>query len=143
MKLKTYLFFLTMLVAGCKQHNDTPEAGLLNVQASLPKDFNFKSLQLKMVTSTVNKKLSTMSVLYGNEVTKVAALVTWRQQPDKRWIGGNIPGELLSVEMLKPAPDAKEMYTKFTGAELALVTDTISRRTRINFIRSLRPSVLF
>ncbi len=72
------------------------------------------------------------------------ALVTWKQQADKRWIGGNIPGDLLSVEMLKTGSNENNsIYSRFKGAGLKADPDTSGQNARTKYILRLKPSIMF
>ena len=152
------LLIMALIISGCTDHKNTPEVGELNTKASLPADFNFNKMGLKVVASTVNKKSGTMATLYGNDsakatavagngqlqATAVFALVTWKQQADKRWIGGNIPGDLLSVEMLKAGPDGNTwIYSRFKGPGLKVDPDTSGQTLRAKYILGLKPSIMF
>ena len=154
------LFVLGLITFSCSEHNTTPNVGQLNKEASLPASFNFSQMGLKVIASAINKKLSTMSTLYGNDAARktaqlgddkclpgsVFALVTWQQQPDKRWIGAIIPGNLLSVEMLKTPKDQENenaSYTRFTGADLKIDPDTSGQSIRLKYILGLKPSIMF
>ncbi|MET4080633.1 hypothetical protein ABIB40_000577 [Pedobacter sp. UYP30] len=161
MKLILYIIlFLSLITVSCNEHNATPNVGQLNKEASLPANFNFSQMGLKVIASTINKKLFTMSTLYGNDAAKITAqhadgkclagsvfaLVNWKQQPDERWIGANIPGNLLSVEMLKTAKDQENgtaLYTRFTGADLKIDSDTSGQSIRAKYIIGLKPSIMF
>ncbi|KAI9451718.1 hypothetical protein F5148DRAFT_1289976 [Russula earlei] len=75
-----------------------------------------------------------MSILYGNEIAvayarsggkglaypggSVLSLVTWEQQEDKHWFGGNIPKKIQSVEMVAFDSAASLKYTDYVGAPL-------------------------
>jgi hypothetical protein len=155
----TLLLFIA-IISGCSEHNKTPEAGELNAKASLPPDLNFNKMGLKVIASTVNKKLGTMATLYGNDFAKATAnagngkclpmsvftLVTWKQQPDKRWLGGNIPGKLLLVEVLKSTMEGQRgdlAYTRFQGVSLQPDPDTSGQQARKKYILALKPSIMF
>jgi hypothetical protein len=153
------LLIVALIVCGCTDHKKTPEAGELNAKASLPTDFNFTKMGLKVIASTVNTKSGTMATLYGNDSAKATALagngkcrrtaffalVTWKQQADKRWIGGNIPGDLLSVEMLKDNSDKQStgVYSRFKDTGLTADPDTSGQSARTKYILSLKPSIMF
>ena len=152
------LLIAALMISGCANHKNTPEAGEINAKASLPADFNFSKMGLKVITSTVNKKSGTMATLYGNDSAKatawagngkcrstsVFALVTWKHQADKRWIGGNIPGDLLSVETLKAVSDENTViYSRFKGPALKADPDTSGQSVRAKYILSLKPSIMF
>ena len=68
----------------------------------------------KVITTFINRKDSTMSTLYGNDIAvqnarngqpygagAVVSLVTWLQREDPHWFGGRIPGALSSIEILR------------------------------------------
>jgi len=157
MKIIT-LLIAALMISGCANHKNTPEAGEINAKASLPADFNFNKMGLKVITSTVNKKSGTMATLYGNDSAKatalagngncrrtsVFALVTWKQQADKRWIGGNIPGDLFSVEILKADPEKiTGVYSRLKGPALKADPNTSGQSVRAKYILSLKPSIMF
>jgi len=70
---------------------------------------------LKVITSFANRRARTMSVLYGNEAARQAALsgytvhfpgevftlVTHRQADNKYWYGSYINGKLLTTETVR------------------------------------------
>ena len=158
MKKSCYILsIIALLISACADHKATPGAGQLNAQASLPEGFAFSKMGLKVITSTINKKSGTMSTLYGNDSAKVTAqagnakclpaavfvLVTWKQQPDKRWIGGNIPGKLVSVETLKGQKQGTDLYERFKGADLKADLDTTGQNERIDYILGLKASIMF
>ncbi|WP_214072568.1 heme-binding domain-containing protein [Mucilaginibacter sp. dw_454] len=58
----------------------------------------FNDSHLKMMASFINKKSSTMSVLYTNGNTRT--LVTWKQKSDENWFGANVPGKLQSIKLI-------------------------------------------
>ena len=160
MKALGFILSLIILMAtACADHKQTPGAGQINTDASLPAGFGFSKMGLKVITSTVNKQLGTMSTLYGNDSAKataemrngvclpgsVFALITWKQQADKRWIGGNIPGNLVSVEILKTKDKQQQtrIYNRFNGSDLKADPDTAGQQARVKFILSLKPSIIF
>ena len=138
------LSLIALLLSACSGHKRTPGLGELNTGASLPESFNFTKMGLKFICATVNKKNGTTSLLYGTDPTlavkpgAVFALITWTQQPDPRWIGANIPGRLVSVEMLKDTT-----YRRFIDADLEPDPDTSGQNERTDFILGLRPAILF
>jgi hypothetical protein len=67
----------------------------------------------KVITSFVDKRLGTMSTLYGNDMAaqnaraghnymagSILTLVTWSQRDDPHWFGARIPGEVVLVEKI-------------------------------------------
>jgi hypothetical protein len=156
MKNLTYslLAGLVILLSAC----DSPavnNAGKLNTKASLPPSLNFNALGYRVVTSSINKKLGTMSTLYGNKIALANAiagntkpgeeftLITWKQQDDDRWFGAKIPGDLQTVETLKTDEIGKgAAYQCFKGKSLVPDTDTGHQAERIKYILEQKPSVM-
>jgi hypothetical protein len=135
--------------------SDTNNSALVNDAASLPSSFNFGKMRFKVIASSINKKLGTMSTLYGNEPAlraagrdsatagEVFALVTWKQQADDHWFGAKIPADLLSVEYVKTGETGNSIgYQKFAGKNLVLSTDTSNSQARIKYITDQKPSVM-
>ena len=101
-----------------------------------------------------------MSTLYGNDLALKTAisgstnyppgenltLVTWKQQDDDRWFGAKIPGDLLSVEVIKTIHSSTGSiatnYQRFTGKGLVSDTDTTHQQERITYIFSQKASVM-
>lgn len=159
MKTTHILFAASVLIlSAC--NNRKPAEELLNKKAAIPASFNFSKAGLKVITSFINKKEKTMSTLYGNDLALKTAisgstnfrpgenltLVTWKQQDDDRWFGARIPGDLLSVEVIKTISSNTESiitnYQRFTGKELTIDTDTAHQQERISYIFSQKPSVM-
>ncbi|HET7003749.1 MAG TPA: cytochrome P460 family protein, partial [Puia sp.] len=63
---------------------------------TIPFKFPFDSREFNLKSSFVNPKDSTMSILYGGK--GIFRLATWKQKPDDHWFGGNVPGNLVSVD---------------------------------------------
>jgi len=158
-----YLAIVTcvaLALTGCSETNNSHN-GEINTQASFPEGFNFKNRGLHVITSSINKKENTTSVLYGIAVAQkfaetaiptdstgvVMTLVTWKQQDDDRWFGAKIPGKLLSAETITikgtPAQTVKK-FELFTGDSLKKETsvDPLKTATRIKFILGQKASIL-
>src|ERR1700761_6624913 len=147
------LAFAAIMLTACT--STTNNTALVNDVASLPSSFNFGKMGFKVIASSVNKKLGTMSTLYGNEVAlktagtgtetagEVFALVTWKQQADDHWFGAKIPADLVSVEYIKTGETSNSItYQKFEGKYLILSKDTLNRQERIKKILDQKPSVM-
>lgn len=150
-----FVFTFPIDFTGSADHSE-----LVNTMASLPSSFNFDKMDLKVMSSIINKKQASMSTLYANDLAlhtamtgigdipagTIFALVTWKQQEDKHWFGANIPGELQSVELVKAIRSGANTtafhYQRFEGKDLVLNPDTLQNQVRIRYISSLRPSVL-
>lgn len=162
MKFSSFLFIPVLLLTWSCSDKKTGEPAY-NVKASLPASFKFDEMGFKVITSSINTKDHTQSTCYGNDIAvnsarsgehvnypagAVIALVTWKQQEDPNWFGGNIPGEVKSVELIKKSNSADSSavnhYQKFTGRtlRLALAGETIDQNSRINYILGLRAAVM-
>jgi hypothetical protein len=120
------------------------------------------SLQWNAITSLIDKRASTMSTLYGNDVAVRYArntaqhdylpgsellLVTWEQREDMHWFGGNIPGRVNAVERVHAAarPDRRPSYSyeRYEGSPLIRVSVSEGRSEgRAAFLLSLRAAVM-
>jgi hypothetical protein len=148
---------MMMLSFGC----GSDKRQLINNTASLPDSFKFDEMGLtRVINSAINRKKSTMSTLYGNDVAfshaaatadssypagSVLALVTWKQQEDPNWFGANIPGELAGIELIRVnGPATAISYRQYSGSALrpALDRDTVQVHTRIRYILGEKPSVM-
>jgi len=155
------LFPIVLCLWSCSEKHNNELA--YNNKASLPESFNFNSMGLKVITSSVNSKKHTMSTCYGNDIAVASAragkqpnypdgalltLITWQQQEDPNWFGGNIPANIESVETIKlSAPanlPASGKYQKFTGKNLQEVAanQIKDESSRINYILGLRAAVM-
>jgi Cytochrome P460 len=153
---------LPLLVLGCSEENPrvvtTP-----NKAAALVGELPFNPLQGRVITSWIDKQNKTMSTLFGNDLAvtyaransehnypagSVLSLVTWNQQEDPRWFGGNIPAAPKSVEfvVVGTAPDNRPTYSyqEFEGAPLKKVSgqDGVTPNDRASYLLSQRAAVL-
>jgi hypothetical protein len=156
MKNISYLFIACLiLLSAC--HNKS-RLQLFNGKAALPPHFKFDALGLKVMSSFINTKSGTMSILYANEPAldsainsssspaagELLALVTWKQQGDEHWFGAKIPGDLQTVEVVEMSTAGKGVainYKKYEGRELTASRDTVHQQDRINYIIDQRPSI--
>jgi len=136
---------LLLAAAGCSKENPRV-ATAPNQQAALgmlPMD----PLQGKVITSWIDRRNSTMSTLFGNDLAvqyarsgarndypagSVLSLVTWQQQEDARWFGGTIPAAPKSVEFVTVQSGPSYAYQRYEGSplkrvELEVVTNQDSR----------------
>ena len=160
MKKLTYILLagIAVMLSAC-DGNKVNNAGEINTKASLPESLNFTARGYQVITSSINKKLGTMSTLYGNKqalANAIAgskdampgeefALITWKQQDDDRWFGAKIPGELKSVELIKTGPSVANLgldYQCFEGKDLTPKPDTLHNAERIKYIFEQKPSVM-
>ncbi|MCQ6958591.1 hypothetical protein [Mucilaginibacter aquariorum] len=132
---------------------------LINQKASLPESFRLSELHQKVITSFINNRKHTTSILYGNKVVhsilgadrangnsgESFTLVTWQQQDDAHWFGARIPGDLISAETLTVADSNSQTiyhYQKFKGKELTKLADTTGNADRVRFILSKKASIM-
>lgn len=157
MKRISHIIILALpVLISCKTATE-PEK-LLNQKASLPESFKLSALHQKVITSFINNRNHTTSVLYGNNeaVRAVSSgipnhlpgqaftLVTWQQQDDAHWFGARIPGDLISAETLSSSNMDHQIfyhYQKFLGRDLVKLADTTGTASRIKFILSQRASI--
>lgn len=162
MKNATLFFccFILTIFSACSD-NKIP-SDLLNGPAAIPASFGFDEKGFKVLNSLFNEKEGTVSMVYGNEKAKSAAihissdhlagtgmaLVTWKMAADKHWFGAHIPGELLSVETIRfdslpQGQPLREIYTRYAGKDLVKQADTANGE-RMNYINELaiRPAVM-
>ena len=158
-----YLILVPLIFClwNCSEKRNTEP--VYNDKASLPASFNFNAMHLKVITSSVNSKRHTMSTCYGNDIAVASAragkqphypdgalltLITWQQQEDPNWFGGNIPANIESVETIKLSTSANlpaaGKYQKFTGKNLQEVAPNQIKdeSSRINYILGLRAAVM-
>ena len=148
---------LFIIVSSCKPL--TGADALINQKASLPVSFKLSELHQKVITSFINNRKHTTSILYGNNEAQTAAsagkaignpgelftLVTWQQQDDAHWFGARIPGDLISSETLAVADSNSQIiyhYQKFKGKELTKLADTTGNAARVRFILSQKASIM-
>ena len=162
MKNRSQFFFILcgliiLLFPSCSDRK-MPE-GPLNATASLPPAFQFGQKGYKVITSFFNKKAGSVSMLFGNEKAKQVsmdnnqspdgaewALVSWKTMADKHWFGAEIPGELISVEIIdadaEQTATAGMKYTRYSGKDLVMDSTEPPRKERIRNILALRPAIL-
>lgn len=136
MKTNLVLLMLAVGLGGCSSENPRVVTRL-NDGASLSGDLPFNPLHDQVITSWIDKTGSSMSTLYGNDVAigsaransghdypagSVVSAITWSEQEDPRWFGGNIPQKVESVEFVTVGIGADHRptysYQKYEGAPL-------------------------
>ncbi|MFB6457175.1 hypothetical protein ACE38W_18025 [Chitinophaga sp. Hz27] len=135
------IYIAAMLFISCSAKKDIP--------AIRPYAFNDSGLQV--ITTVINEKAGSVSLLYGNKAaltqqlnlttpqttTAQYTLVTYRNQDNKFWYGSYINGELLSVEKLdmsgqQPAYSIQQ----YNGP--AFTPEDVNKRSA--FIQTLTPA---
>lgn len=117
-----------------------------------PEDL-YTSGELQVITSWFNDKRQTISVLYGNGQAMNSTdrihyagehytLVTWHQQPNPLWFGGQINGRIARVEQVDITTsingDLKQVYSVKYRETSDSVSGTPREQERINYILTRR-----
>jgi hypothetical protein len=146
-------------LAGC---TSKPAVLPVNQQAALTGTLPYNPLQWKVITSWLNRRDSTMSTLYGNDIAvrsartnddhnypagAVLSLVTWGQRDDPHWFGAKIPAGVKSVEFLTVPGSAippAYLYESYQGSPLRKVDlpDSTIVSARIDYLISQRAAVM-
>ncbi len=130
--MKSYLILLIgLLSTAC---NNNPKNSLNQEATELTTDlFSEQPLLLKVLSSSINPKDSTMATLYANNLAwkyasnhqdadypdgAILYQITWRQQPDSLWFGANIPKKVQSIERIKFTLGSQYSYERFEGNPL-------------------------
>lgn len=159
--MKATLLFAGLAIlplAGCTSKPATPS---INQQASLNGTLP-NPLQWKIITSSLNRRDSTMSTLYGNDIAvkyarsnadhnyptgAVLSLVTWAQRDDPHWFGAKIPATVKSVEFLTVTASPNQpayTYENYQGSPLKKIdmSDTSAVNVRVDHLLSQRAAVM-
>jgi hypothetical protein len=150
--MKTYILHLLgaslaiIALNGCS--NDSKKVTL--------REFEFNDSGLKVITSYVNEKAGTMSILYGNQSAlnysvkgtgkhiagEVFKQVTYKQQAHEFWYGSRINGALQQVETINTLQQGATVIPVYAiqryGDGTAKSED---RSARIKFILGQKASV--
>jgi len=109
---------LLLLLIGCSEPNARAKTRL-NRDAEVSGELPYNPLQWEVIASTLNHNDHTLATVLGNEQAisyarkntsheypagSVLSVITWSQEEDPRWFGGNIPGNVRSVEFLEVQP---------------------------------------
>ncbi len=140
---------------------------VFNGLAALPTGLSVSPLQWRVITTSLNRTQGTMSTLVGNDLAMThvrteaqgpwpagaqVALVTWKQQEDKHWFGGRIPGAPWALETVTVAPPATPdapagfIYESYAASSVGPLTkqavDPATSSARAFAIMGLRAAVL-
>ena len=152
---------LLLMPIGCSQ----PNARVItrfNREAEVSGELPYNPLQWEVIASTLNHKDYTLATVLGNDraiaharknathaypAGSVLSVITWSQEQDPRWFGGNIPGDVRSIEFVEvqSAQDQKTyLYTLYGGSPLKKLasTDEKSPTGRAAYILGERAGVV-
>jgi hypothetical protein len=146
-------------LGGCSDKTNPRVVTRLNQDAALVGELPSNPLQGKVITSWADKKEATMSTLFGNDVAvqyartnaermypagSVLSVVTWSQQEDPRWFGGNIPKSTKSVEFVTVTGTGAYTYQRYEGSPLKKVAGVEGNdpKDRAAFLLAQRTAVM-
>ena len=127
---------LLLMLIGCSE----PNARVItrfNRDAEVSGELPYNPLQWEVIASTLNHNNHTLATVLGNDraiayarrnaalaypAGSVLSVITWSQEEDPRWFGGNIPGNVRSVEFLEVQSGQDRggtyLYTLYGGLPL-------------------------
>jgi hypothetical protein len=133
---------LLLMLIGCSQPNARVTTQF-NRDAEVSGELPYNALQWEVIASTLNHNDHTLATVLGNDRTiayarttaahaypvgSVLSVITWSEEEDPRWFGGNISGNVRSVEFLEvqSSPDrgVTYLYTLYGGSPLSKVVST-------------------
>jgi hypothetical protein len=146
-------------LVGCSDQVNPRVATRLNLDASLTGDLPSNPFQGKVITSWIDKQDSTMSTMFGNDVAvqyartnaamqypagAVLSVVTWGQQEDPRWFGGNIPERPKAVEFITVSSPGSYSYQRYEGSPLKKVASVEGNdpKDRAAYLTAQRAAVM-
>jgi len=108
---------LLLMPIGCS-HPNARVITRFNRDAEVSGELPYNPLQWEVIASTLNHNNHTLATVLGNDraiayarknathvypAGSVLSVITWSQEEDARLFGGNIPGNVRSVELCNPA----------------------------------------
>ncbi|NIG54448.1 hypothetical protein [Chitinophaga sp. Cy-1792] len=134
------IYIAVMLLISCSTKKDIPAL----------RPYAFNDSGLLVITTVINEKAGTVSLLYGNKAAMAQqlnrkdtlavpaqyTLVTYRNQDNKYWYGSYINGALLRVEQLNMSGQPAYSIREYNSPAYTQ-TDATSRT---DFILSLTPA---
>ena len=126
---------LLLMLIGCSEPNARVKTRF-NHEAEVSGELPFNPLQWEVIASTLNHNDHTLATALGNDraiayarknaahaypAGSVLSVITWSQEEDPRWFGGNIPGNVRSVEFLEVQSGQDHgtyLYTLYGGSPL-------------------------
>jgi hypothetical protein len=136
-----HLLAAALVLVGCSQ----PDARVMtqfNRDAEVSGELPYNPLQWEVIASTLNHNDHTLATVLGNDraiayarknathaypAGSVLSVITWSQEEDPRWFGGNIPGNVRSVEFLEVQSGQDHrtyLYTLYGGSPLRKLVST-------------------
>jgi hypothetical protein len=152
---------LLLMLIGCSQPNARVKTRF-NREAEASGELPYNPLQWEVIASTLNHNDRTLATVLGNNQAisyarknasheypagSVLSVITWSQEEDPRWFGGNIPGNVRSVEFLEVQSGPNHgsyLYALYGGAPLRklISTEEKSPTGRAAYILGQRAAVM-
>lgn len=146
-------------LTGCMQPENARVVTRLNGEAKVMGDLPGNPMKDKVITSWIDKRSKTMSTMYGNDAAleyarsgatagypagSAISVVTWEQQEDPRWFGGNIPSTPRQVELVKVSGPGSFSYERYEGLALKRATgvDAADAKARGEYLLAQRAAVM-
>ena len=152
---------LLLMLIGCSQ----PNARVItrfNRDAEVSGELPYNPFQWEVIASTLNHNNHTLATILGNDraiayarknathaypAGSVLCVITWSQEEDPRWFGGNIPGDVRSVEFLEvrcSQDHGTYLYTLYGGSPLRKLASTEEKSPtgRATYIVGQRAAVM-
>jgi Cytochrome P460 len=159
--IQVFAAALLLMLTGCSQPNARVTTRL-NRDAEVSGQLPYDPLQWAVIASTLNHNDHTLATVLGNDraiacarknathaypAGSVLSVITWSQEEDPRWFGGNIPGNVRSVEFLEVQSGQDRgtyLYTLYGGSPLRKLvsTDEKSPTGRAAYILGQRAAVM-
>jgi Cytochrome P460 len=132
---------LLLMLIGCSQPNARVTTRF-NRDAVVSGELPYNPLQWEIIASTLNHNDHTLATVLGNDraiayarknathaypAGSVLSVITWSQEEDPRWFGGNIPSKVRSVEFLEVQSGQDRgtyLYTLYGGSPLRKLVST-------------------
>ncbi|HWY56871.1 MAG TPA: cytochrome P460 family protein [Terriglobales bacterium] len=152
---------LLLMLIGCSQPNARVTTRF-NRDAEVSGEMPYNPLQWEVIASTLNHNDHTLATVLGNDraiayarknasheypAGSVLSVITWSQEEDPRWFGGNIPGKVSSVEFLEVQSSQDHgtyLYTLYGGSPLRKLVSTEEKSPtgRVAYILRQRAAVM-
>jgi len=153
---------LLLMLVGCSEPNARVNTRL-NRNAEVSGELPYNPLQWEVIASTLNHNDHALATLLGNDQAiaharktasheypagSVLSVITWSQEEDPRWFGGNIPGNVRSVEFLEVQPGqdggGTYLYSLYGGSPLRRLVSTAEKSPtgRAAYILGQRAAVM-
>jgi hypothetical protein len=153
---RLFAVVILLVLTGCSGSVNPRVATRLNDDAAVAID-GANPMQGKVITSWIDRNGGTMTSLFGNDAAvtfartngqgayptgSMLSVVTWTQQEDQRWFGGQIPAKPRSVEVVTVGNTYS--YKRYEGVPLRVVAqeDGATPGERAAYLLAQRAAVM-